>query len=139
MSRASGRSRRTSRLSRTSSGNGLESTEPRSVLEVSADAETWCDMNVCRMCIVAITARIGFAPSEIRLHENLRRKHCARKLTMQHEQAHAAVTRRAQAIAVEEARRTLAWARSRYPAHVSPVSAGRSRTAGGHAQGRTGT
>ena len=97
----------------------------RSVLEVSADAETWCGMNVCRTCLVAITARIGFAPSEIRLHEDLRRNHCARKLTMQHEQAHAAVTRRAQAIAVEEARRTLAWARSRHPAHVSSVSGGK--------------
>ena len=95
-----------------------------SILEVSTDVETWCDMNTCRTCVVAITARIGFAPSEIRLHEDLRRNYCARKLTMQHEEDHAAVTRRAQAIAVEEARRNLAWARYRQAAYVSPVSGG---------------
>ena len=94
------------------------------ILEVSTDVETWCDMNTCRTCVVAITGRIGFAPSEIRLHEDLRRNYCARKLTMQHEEDHAAVTRRAQAIAVEEARRNLAWARYRQAAHVSPVSGG---------------
>ena len=95
-----------------------------SILEVSTDVETWCDMNTCRTCVVAITARIGFAPSEIRLHEDLRRNYCARKLTMQHEEDHAAVTRRAQAIAVEEARRNLAWARYRQAAYVSPASGG---------------
>ena len=41
-----------------------------SILEVSTDVETWCKMNTCRTCVVAITARIGFAPSEIRLHED---------------------------------------------------------------------
>ena len=95
-----------------------------SILEVSTDVETWCDMNTCRTCVVAITARIGFAPSEIRLHEDLRRNYCARKLTMQHEEDHTAVTRRAQAIAVEEARRNLAWARYRQAASVSSVSGG---------------
>ena len=95
-----------------------------SIVEVSTEVETWCNMNTCRTCVVAITARIGFAPSEIRLHEDLRRDYCARKLTMQHEEEHAAVTRRAQAIAAEEARRNLAWARYRQAAHVSSVSGG---------------
>ena len=95
-----------------------------SIVEVSTEVETWCNMNTCRTCVVAITARIGFAPSEIRLHEDLRRDYCARKLTMQHEEEHAAVTRRVQAIAVEEARRNLAWARYRQAAHVSSVSGG---------------
>ena len=90
-----------------------------SILEFSTEVETWCDINTCRTCVVAIDARIGFAPSEIRLHEDLRRNYCARKLTIQHEEDHAAVTRRAQAIAVEEARRNLAWARSRQAAHAS--------------------
>jgi hypothetical protein len=98
-----------------------------SILEVSTDVETWCDTNTCRTCVVAITARIGFAPSEIRLHEDLRRNYCARKLTMQHEEDHAAVTRRAQAIAVEEARRNLAWARFRQAARVSPASGGEAK------------
>ena len=95
-----------------------------SILEVSTEVETWCDASTCRTCVVAITARIGFAPSEIRLHEDLRRDYCARALTIQHEQEHAAVTRRAQTMAVEEARRNLAWARHRQAAHVSPASGG---------------
>ena len=92
-----------------------------SVLEARTKVETRCDMNACRTCVVAITARIGFTPSEIRLHEGLRRDHCARALTIQHEQEHAAVTRKAQAIAVDEARRNLAWARYRQAAHVGPA------------------
>lgn len=94
------------------------------ILEVDTNVESRCGMDTCRTCVVAITARIGFAPSEIRLHEDLRRNHCARKLTMQHEEEHAAITRRAQAIAVEEARRNLAWARLRQVPHVSPASGG---------------
>jgi len=94
------------------------------ILEVGTEVETWCDRNTCRTCVVAITARIGFTPSEIRLHENLRRDYCARALTIQHEEEHAAVTRRAQTMAVEEARRNLAWTRYRQAAHVSPASEG---------------
>ena len=94
------------------------------ILEFGTDVESRCGVNTCRTCVVAVTARIGFAPSEIRLHEDLRRNHCARKLTMQHEQEHAAITRKAQAIAVEEARRNLAWTRLRQVARVSPASGG---------------
>ena len=92
-----------------------------SILEASTKVQTRCDRSTCRTCVVEITARIGFAPSEIRLHEDLRGNYCARALTIQHEQEHAAVTRKAQAIAVEEARRNLAWARYRQAAHVSPA------------------
>ena len=125
MSRASERSRRDFEVEPDEQWEQLGEHRTRSILEVSTNFETRCDMNTCRTCVVAITARIGFAPSEIRLHENLRRNYCARKLTMQHEEDHAAVTRRAQAIAVEEARRNLAWARYRQAAHVSPVSGGK--------------
>ena len=97
-----------------------------SILEVSTKVETRCDANTCRTCVVAITARIGFEPSEILLHENLRRNHCARKLVRRHEEDHQAVTRRAQAMVLEDARFNLAWARSRHAAHVSPVSQGKS-------------
>lgn len=93
-----------------------------SILEVSTEVESWCDTNTCRTCIVAITARIGFTPSEIRLHEDLRRNDCARKLTRRHEEEHAAVTRRAQAMALEEARLNLSWTRYRQAAHVTPAS-----------------
>ena len=93
-----------------------------SILEASTEVETSCDASTCRTCVVAITARIGFAPSEIRLHEDLRRDYCARALTLQHEQQHAAVTRRAQRMAVEEARRNLAWARDRQAGLVSRAS-----------------
>ena len=95
-----------------------------SILEATTEVETRCDTNTCRTCVVAITARIGFAPSEIRLHEDLRRNRCARAFTIQHEQEHAAVTRKAQAIAVEEARRNLAWARYRQAPHASPAASG---------------
>ena len=93
-----------------------------SILEISPRIETRCNMGTCLTCVVAITARIGFTPSEIRLHEDLRRNYCARKLTMRHEKEHEAVTRRAQTIAVEEARRNLAWTTQRQAAHVSPAS-----------------
>lgn len=93
-----------------------------SILEVSTEVESSCDTNTCRTCVVAITARIGFTPSEIRLHEDLRRNDCARKLTWRHEEEHAAVTRRAQAMALEEARLNLAWTRYRQAAHVTPAS-----------------
>ena len=66
--------------------------------------------------------RIGFTPSEIRLHEELRRNRCARKLTMLHERQHEAVTRKAQAMAVKEAKRNLRWARSPQAAHVTRAS-----------------
>lgn len=93
-----------------------------SILEVSTEVESWCDTDTCHTCVVAITALIGFTPSEILLHEDLRRNDCARKLTWRHEEEHAAVTRRAQAMALEEARRNLAWARHRQAAHVTPES-----------------
>lgn len=96
-----------------------------SILEASTKVETWCDTNTCRTCVVAITARIGFAPSEIRLHEDLRRNYCARKLTRRHEEEHQAVTRRAQAMVVEDAKFNLAWIRHRHAAHVTPASRGK--------------
>ena len=95
-----------------------------SMLEVSTRVETRCDTNTCRTCVVAITARIGFTPSEIRLHENLRRNYCARRITRLHEEEHQAITRRAQAMVLEDARINLAWARSRHAAHVTPASRG---------------
>lgn len=95
-----------------------------SILEFSTEFETWCDVNTCRTCVAGINARIGFSPSEIRLHEDLRRNRCARRLTWRHEKEHEAVTRRAQAMAVEEARLNLAWARNRQVAHVYPASRG---------------
>ena len=51
------------------------------ILEVDTEVETRCHPNTCRTCVTTISARIGFTPSEIRLHENLRRNRCARKLT----------------------------------------------------------
>lgn len=95
-----------------------------SILEVGTKVETRCDSNTCRTCVVAITARIGFAPSEILLHEDLRRNECARRLTRRHEEGHQAVTRRAQAMAVEDARFNLAWAGDRHAAHVTPANRG---------------
>ena len=96
----------------------------RSILEVSTKVETRCDSNTCLTCVVAITARIGFAPSRILLHEDLRRNDCARRLTRRHEEEHQAVTRRAQAMAVEDARFNLAWAGDRHAAHMTPASRG---------------
>lgn len=90
-----------------------------SILEVRTEVETRCDADACRTCAVAITARIGFEPSEILLHEDLRENRCARTLVWRHEQEHAAVTRRAQAMTMEKARLNLAWARSRQAGHVS--------------------
>ena len=92
----------------------------RSILEVGTEVETRCDTSTCRTCITAITARIGFTPSEIRLHEDLRTDRCARKLTMLHEEQHAAVTRKAQAMALKAAKRNLAWAGSGHAAHETP-------------------
>lgn len=92
------------------------------ILEVETEVETRCDPDTCRTCVTAISARIGFTPSEIRLHEELRRNRCARKLTMLHERQHEAVTREAQAIAVREAERNLRWARYPHTAHVTRAS-----------------
>ena len=92
------------------------------ILEVETEVETRCDPDTCRTCVTAISARIGFTPSEIRLHEELRRNRCARKLTMLHERQHEAVTREAQAIAVREAKRNLRWARYPHAAHVTRAS-----------------
>ena len=92
------------------------------ILEVGTEVEIRCDANTCLTCVTTISARIGFTPSEIRLHERLRRNRCARKLTMQHERRHEAVTRRAQAMAVREAKRNLRWARYPHAAHVTRAS-----------------
>ena len=92
------------------------------ILEVDTEVGTRCDPNTCRTCVTTISARIGFTPSEIRLHEELRRNRCARKLTMLHERQHEAVTRKAQAMAVREAERNLRWARSPHAAHVTRAS-----------------
>ena len=89
------------------------------ILEVDTEVETRCDPNTCRTCVTTISARIGFTPSEIRLAEELRRNRCARKLTMLHERQHEAVTRKAQAMAMREAKRNLRWARSAHAAHVT--------------------
>ena len=92
------------------------------ILAVDAEVEIRCDPNTCRTCVTTINARIGFTPSEIRLHESLRRNRCARKLTMLHERQHEAVTREAQAMAVREARRNLRWATYPHAGHVTPAS-----------------
>ena len=92
------------------------------ILEVDTKVETRCDANTCRTCVTTISARIGFTPSEIRLHEALRRNRCARRLTMQHERQHEAVTREAQAMAVREAQRNLRWARYPHAGHVTRAS-----------------
>ena len=97
------------------------------ILEVETEVETRCDPTTCRTCVTTISARIGFTPSEIRLHEELRRNRCARKLTMQHERQHEAVTRKAQAIAAREAKRNLRWAR--FP-HAALVTRATGREAG---------
>ena len=97
------------------------------ILEVDTEVETRCDSTTCRTCVTMISARIGFTPSEIRLHEELRRNRCARKLTMQHERQHEAVTGEAQAMAVREAERNLRWAR--YP-HAARVTSAGGREAG---------
>ena len=95
------------------------------VLEARTEVATRCDTKTCRTCVTRITARIGFTPSEIRLLKDLRGNYCAWKLTMLHEEQHAAVTRKAQVMAVEEAKRNLAWARHRHAAHVTPASQGK--------------
>ncbi|MDE0458635.1 MAG: hypothetical protein OXI15_15180 [Chromatiales bacterium] len=92
------------------------------ILEVETEVETRCDSDTCRTCVAAISARIGFTPSEIRLHEELRRNRCARKLTMLHERQHESVARKAQAMAVREAKYNLRWARSSHAAHVTRAS-----------------
>ena len=92
------------------------------ILEVDTKVETRCDPNTCRTCVTTISARIGFTPSEIRLHEALRRNRCARKLTMQHERQHEAITRKAQTMAVREAKRNLRWAGSPHTALVTRAS-----------------
>ena len=92
------------------------------VLEVSTEVNTRCGKKTCRTCVKKITARIGFTPSEIRLLEELRRSYCAWRLTMLHEEQHAAITRNAQELAVKEAKRHLAWARYRHAAHVTPAN-----------------
>lgn len=92
------------------------------ILEVDTEVETRCDPHTCRTCVTTISARIGFTPSVIRLHEELRRNRCARKLTMQHERQHEAVTRKAQAMAVREAKYNLRWARYPHAAHVTRAS-----------------
>lgn len=97
------------------------------ILQVDTEVETRCDLNTCRTCVTTISARIGFTPSEIRLHEELRGNRCAWKLTMQHERQHEAVTGKAQAMAVREAKRNLRWAR--YP-HAAHVTRSRGREAG---------
>jgi len=93
------------------------------ILEVDTGVESRCDSDTCRTCVTTITARIGFTPSEIRLHEELRRNRCARRLVMVHERQHEAVTREAQALAMREAERNLRWAYHPHPAHVTPASA----------------
>ena len=93
-----------------------------SVLEVRTEVNTRCDTKTCRTCVTRITARIGFTPSEIRLLKDLRRNNCAWRLVMLHEEQHEAVTRKAQVMAVEEAKRNLAWARHRHAAHVTPAA-----------------
>ena len=92
------------------------------ILQVDTEVETRCDSNACRTCVTTISARIGFTPSVIRVHEELRRNRCARKLTMQHERLHEAVTRKAQAMAVREAKYNLRWARYPHAARVTPAS-----------------
>ena len=93
------------------------------ILEVDTGVESRCDPDSCRTCVTTISARIGFTPSEIRLHEELRRNRCARKLVMLHERQHEAVTREAQAMAMREAKRNLRWARRSHPARVTRASA----------------
>ena len=89
--------------------------ESNSVLEVQTEFETWCFANMCRTCLTEITATIGFTPSVISLHEKLRHNGCERDFTMRHELGHAEITRKAQAMALEEARRNLAWTQEQYP------------------------
>ena len=89
--------------------------ESNSVLEVQTEFESWCFVNVCRTCLTGVTASIGFTPSVISLHEKLRRNRCERDFTMRHELGHAEVTRKAQAMALQEARRNLAWTQEPYP------------------------
>ncbi len=89
--------------------------ESNSVLEVQTEFETWCFVNMCRTCLTEITASIGFTPSVIRLHEKLRRNRCQRNFTMHHELGHAEITRKAQAIALQEARQNLMWTQEGYP------------------------
>ena len=127
MPRASATSRRTSGLSRTNGGKQLGEHRTDAILEVDTEVETRCEANTCRTCVITISARIGFTPSEIRLHEELRRNRCARKLTMLHERQHEAVTRKAQAMAVREAKYNLRWAR--YP-HAARVTRASGREAG---------
>ena len=92
------------------------------ILDVDTEVETRCDPNTCRTCVTTISARIGFTPSVIRLHEELRRNRCARKLTMLHERQHEAVTRKAQEMALREAKRNLRWATYPHAAHVTRAS-----------------
>ena len=92
------------------------------ILDIDASVEIRCDRDTCRTCVTAISARIGFTPSEIRLHESLRRNRCARKLTMLHERQHEAVTREAQAMAVREAKRNLRWATYPHAGQMTPAS-----------------
>lgn len=89
--------------------------ESNPVLEVQTEFETSCFLNMCRTCLTEITASIGFTPSVIRLHEKLRRNRCERDFTMRHELGHAEITRKAQAMALEEATRNLAWTQVEYP------------------------
>ena len=109
-----------------------------SIVEVSTEVETWCNMNTCRTCVVAITARIGFAPSEIRLHErSAPGLLCA--------ETHDAARRRTRSRHAQSSGDCGRGGETQ--SCVGKVPAGgareprkwrRSRTARGHAQGRTG-
>ena len=74
MSRASETSRRDFGVEPDERWEQLGEHRTDAILEVDTDAETRCDPNTCRTCVTTVIARIGFAPSEIRLHEELRRK-----------------------------------------------------------------
>ena len=109
------------------------------ILEFGTEVETQCDTNTCRTCVTAITALIGFTPSEIRVHEDLRRNHCARKITRRHEEEHQAITRRAQKRVLEDARFHLAWAtRNNHAPYTTPAESTTRRRGRDHAQGRGG-
>ena len=92
--------------------------ETSEFLEWSMQYQNQCGTNTCRACVVAITATIGYTPSVITLHEDLRRNHCARTLVMRHEQEHAAITGTAQGMVLKKARQNLRWASRAHPGRV---------------------
>lgn len=91
------------------------------MLEVETGVETWCGLEGCRSCVEWVRARIGFTPSEVLLHHDLRGGACARGLTLEHELAHVEVMREAQARVLRNAHRSLAWATVDPPGRTAPM------------------